>query len=100
MFREHPVSFFSVETHVYLTSLGLFPIIGELKCCGNVLDGAESTNYIGQLASEEKCIDVVIDGTGVLYSTLFANCYSGMSSSSLGHLRNRVYAVLLVKNMH
>ncbi|KAK1620651.1 hypothetical protein QYE76_026168 [Lolium multiflorum] len=43
------------------SSKGLFPIIGELKCCGNVLDGAESTNYIGQLASEEKCIDVVID---------------------------------------
>uniref|UniRef100_A0ACD5YV70 Uncharacterized protein n=1 Tax=Avena sativa TaxID=4498 RepID=A0ACD5YV70_AVESA len=43
------------------SSKGLFPIIGELKCCGNVLDGAESTDYIGQLASEEKCIDAVIE---------------------------------------
>ncbi|CAM0943633.1 unnamed protein product [Alopecurus aequalis] len=43
------------------SSKGLLPIIGELKCCGNVLDGAESTDHIGQLASEQKCIDAVID---------------------------------------
>ncbi|KAM0896424.1 hypothetical protein ACQ4PT_023195 [Festuca glaucescens] len=44
-----------------VSTSGLFPIIGELKCCGNVLDGAESTDYIGHLASEQKCIDAVID---------------------------------------
>jgi hypothetical protein len=93
--REHPVSFFSVGTHVYLTLLGLFPIIGELKCCGNILDGAESTDHIGQLASEQKCIDAVIHGMGALYSTLFTDCYSGMSSRSLGHLRNHVDAVFV-----
>ncbi|KQK02062.1 protein TONSOKU isoform X2 [Brachypodium distachyon] len=42
-------------------SKGLLPIIGELKCCGNVLDGAESTDHISQLASEQKCIEAVID---------------------------------------
>jgi hypothetical protein len=93
--RKHPFSFFSVGTHIYLTLLGLFPIIGELKCCGNALDGAQSTDYIGQLASEQKCIDAVIDGKDALYSTLFANCYSGMSSRSLGHLRNHVGAIFV-----
>lgn len=39
----------------------MLPIIGEVKCCGNVLDGAESTDHIGQLGSEQKCIDAVID---------------------------------------
>ncbi|KAI4982503.1 hypothetical protein ZWY2020_022995 [Hordeum vulgare] len=43
------------------SSKGLLPIIGELKCCGNVLDGAESVDHIGQLASEQKCIEAFID---------------------------------------
>ncbi|KAM3244362.1 hypothetical protein ACQJBY_055975 [Aegilops geniculata] len=43
------------------SSKGLLPIIGELKCCGNVLDGAESIDYIGQLASEQKCIEAFVD---------------------------------------
>ncbi|KAF2947279.1 protein TONSOKU [Oryza sativa Japonica Group] len=42
-------------------SKGLLPIIGELKCCGKVLDDTDSRDYIDQLASEQKCIDVVID---------------------------------------
>lgn len=49
----------------------MLPIIGELKCCGNVLDGAESIDYIGQLASEQKCIEAFVDGMGSVYSTLF-----------------------------
>ncbi|VAI61758.1 unnamed protein product [Triticum turgidum subsp. durum] len=53
------------------SSKGLLPIIGELKCCGNVLDGAESIDYIGQLASEQKCIEAFVDGMGSAYSTLF-----------------------------
>ena len=81
--------------HVYLALLGLLPIIGELKCCGDLLDGAESTDHIGQLASEQKCIDAVIDGTGVLHSTLFTNCYCCMSSRSLG-LLNRIMLMLLL----
>uniref|UniRef100_A0A0E0K609 Protein TONSOKU n=1 Tax=Oryza punctata TaxID=4537 RepID=A0A0E0K609_ORYPU len=42
-------------------SKGLLPIIGELKCCGKVLDDTDSRDYIDQFASEQKCIDVVID---------------------------------------
>nr|BAD19291.1 putative BRUSHY1 [Oryza sativa Japonica Group]BAD19549.1 putative BRUSHY1 [Oryza sativa Japonica Group] len=42
-------------------SKGLLPIIGELKCCGKVLDDTDSRDYIDQLASEQKSIDVVID---------------------------------------
>ncbi|XP_040376586.1 protein TONSOKU [Oryza brachyantha] len=42
-------------------SKGLLPIIGELKYCGKVLDDTASRDYIDQLASEQKCIDVIID---------------------------------------
>uniref|UniRef100_A0A0D9VLW1 Protein TONSOKU n=1 Tax=Leersia perrieri TaxID=77586 RepID=A0A0D9VLW1_9ORYZ len=42
-------------------SKGLLPIIGELKYCGKVLDDTDSRDYIDQLASEQKCIDAVID---------------------------------------
>ncbi|KAF0931168.1 hypothetical protein E2562_002524 [Oryza meyeriana var. granulata] len=42
-------------------SKGLLPIIGELKYCGKVLDDADPRDYIDQLTSEQKCIDVVID---------------------------------------
>ncbi|CAD6249212.1 unnamed protein product [Miscanthus lutarioriparius] len=40
---------------------GLLPIIGELKFCGKVLEDAASIYYDDQLASEQKCVDVVID---------------------------------------
>ncbi|XP_062220506.1 protein TONSOKU-like [Phragmites australis] len=40
---------------------GLLPIIGELKYCGKALDDATSIDYVDQLASEQKCVDVVID---------------------------------------
>ncbi|KAL6635242.1 hypothetical protein ACP70R_027913 [Stipagrostis hirtigluma subsp. patula] len=40
---------------------GLLPVIGELKYCGKVLDDAALVDYFDQLASEQKCIDVVID---------------------------------------
>ncbi|AQK56138.1 protein TONSOKU isoform X8 [Zea mays] len=40
---------------------GLLPIIGELKFRGKVLEDAVSIYYDDQLASEQKCVDVVID---------------------------------------
>ncbi|KAK3155468.1 hypothetical protein QOZ80_2BG0203640 [Eleusine coracana subsp. coracana] len=40
---------------------GLLPVIGELRYCGEVLDDAPpSIDYVDQLASEKKCVDVVI----------------------------------------
>jgi len=45
--------------------LGLLPIIGELKFCGKVLEDAASIYYDDQLISEQKCVDVVIDGMHV-----------------------------------
>ncbi|GJM87059.1 hypothetical protein PR202_ga02977 [Eleusine coracana subsp. coracana] len=40
---------------------GLLPVIGELRYCGEVLDDAPpSIDYVDQLASEQKCVDVVI----------------------------------------
>lgn len=46
--------------------LGLLPIIGELKFRGKVLEDVVSIYYDDQLASEQKCVDVVIDGMHVL----------------------------------
>ncbi|WVZ55398.1 hypothetical protein U9M48_006061 [Paspalum notatum var. saurae] len=40
---------------------GLLPIIGELSYCGKVLEDVASIYCDDQLASEQKCIDVVID---------------------------------------
>lgn len=69
--------------------LGLLPIIGELKFCGKVLEDAGSIYYDDQLASEQKCVDVVIDGMHVHYlfiewiasfSTIFLGYYSCMDT--------------------
>ncbi|KAJ1281342.1 hypothetical protein BS78_04G298800 [Paspalum vaginatum] len=40
---------------------GLLPLIGELRYCGKVLEDVASIYCNDQLASEQKCIDVVID---------------------------------------
>lgn len=45
--------------------LGLLPIIGELKFCGKVLEDVASIYYDDKLTSEQKCVDVVIDGMHV-----------------------------------
>jgi hypothetical protein len=42
------------------------PVIGEFKYCGKVLDDA-AIYYDDQLTSEQKCVDVVIDGMCVDY---------------------------------
>lgn len=52
--------------HLY-NFLGLLPVIGELKYCGKVLDDAAPIYYDGQLTSEQKCVDVVIDGMCINY---------------------------------
>nr|CAD1827295.1 unnamed protein product [Ananas comosus var. bracteatus] len=41
---------------------GLLPIIGHLKYCGEALDTLESVEHVKQLACEQKCIEVNIDG--------------------------------------
>lgn len=52
-------------SYIHILLLGLLPIIGELKFCGKVLEDAASIYYDDQLASEQKCVDVVIDGMHV-----------------------------------
>ena len=52
-------------SYIHILLLGLLPIIGELKFCGKVLEDSASIYYDDQLASEQKCVDVVIDGMHV-----------------------------------
>ncbi|CAL5019911.1 unnamed protein product [Urochloa decumbens] len=71
---------------------GLLPVIGELKCCGKVLDDAAPIYYNDQLASEQKCVDVVIDDwVPKQLMKLYVDCCTKLSEAPNKKLLTKLY---------
>ncbi|KAJ1298868.1 hypothetical protein BS78_01G486600 [Paspalum vaginatum] len=62
---------------------GLLPIIGELSYCGKVLEDVASIYCDDQLASEQKCVDVVIDAMTVATAPMPCNDKKTLSMLSI-----------------
>ncbi|CAO2047258.1 unnamed protein product [Urochloa humidicola] len=71
---------------------GLLPVIGELKCCGKVLDDAAPIHYNDQLASEQKYVDVVIDDwVPKRLMKLYVDCCTKLSEAPNKKLLTKLY---------
>ncbi|RLN08873.1 protein TONSOKU isoform X2 [Panicum miliaceum] len=71
---------------------GLLPVIGELKYCGKVLDDTAPMYHDDQLASEQKCVDVVIDDwVPKRLMKLYVDCCTKLSEAPNKKLLTKLY---------